>query len=33
MTWPTRVDKMIMRAANGIADKLASRVVFSGRIG
>jgi 2-polyprenyl-3-methyl-5-hydroxy-6-metoxy-1,4-benzoquinol methylase len=33
MTWPTRVDKMIMRAASGIADRLASRVVFSGRIG
>jgi 2-polyprenyl-3-methyl-5-hydroxy-6-metoxy-1,4-benzoquinol methylase len=33
MTWPTRIDKMIMNWANGIADKLASRVVFSGRIG
>jgi 2-polyprenyl-3-methyl-5-hydroxy-6-metoxy-1,4-benzoquinol methylase len=33
MTWPTRVDKMIMKAAGGIADKLASRVVFSGRLG
>jgi 2-polyprenyl-3-methyl-5-hydroxy-6-metoxy-1,4-benzoquinol methylase len=33
MSWPTRVDKMIMKAASGIADKLASRVVFSGRIG
>jgi 2-polyprenyl-3-methyl-5-hydroxy-6-metoxy-1,4-benzoquinol methylase len=33
MTWPTRVDKMIMTAASGIADKLASRVVFSGAIG
>lgn len=33
MTWPTRVDKMIMNWASGIADKLASRVVFSGRIG
>ena len=33
MTWPTRIDKMIMRAAGGVADRLASRVVFSGRIG
>jgi 2-polyprenyl-3-methyl-5-hydroxy-6-metoxy-1,4-benzoquinol methylase len=33
MTWPTRVDKMIMKAASGLAGKLASRVVFSGRIG
>lgn len=33
LTWPTRVDKLIMKAANGIADRLASRVVFSGRLG
>jgi 2-polyprenyl-3-methyl-5-hydroxy-6-metoxy-1,4-benzoquinol methylase len=33
MTWPTRLDKMVMKAASGIADRLASRVVFSGRLG
>ena len=32
MTWPTRVDKMIMTLASGLADKLAGRVVFSGKI-
>jgi SAM-dependent methyltransferase len=32
MTWPTRLDKMIMTAAGGLAEKLAGRVVFSGGI-
>jgi 2-polyprenyl-3-methyl-5-hydroxy-6-metoxy-1,4-benzoquinol methylase len=33
LTWPTRIDKLFMTAASGFAAKLASRVVFTGRIG
>jgi SAM-dependent methyltransferase len=33
LTWPTRIDKLIMKAASGFGAKLASRVVFAGRTG